>query len=85
VRIPVKYRKLAIVLVSIAAAYAVIGFFVLPPLIKPKLINAIQEATNRSVRVGDLSINPFTLSATVSGFELKDRNDSGASHKTRRS
>jgi hypothetical protein len=84
VRIPVKYRKLAIILVSIVAAYAVIGFFVLPPLIKPKLINAIQEA-NRSVRVGDLSINPFTLSATVSGFEPKDRNDSGASHKTRRS
>jgi hypothetical protein len=72
-RFSVKYRTIAIVLVSLAVVYAVFGFFLLPSIVKPRLVKTLEETTHRPVRVGDLAINPFTLSVTVYDFELKDR------------
>jgi Domain of Unknown Function (DUF748) len=76
VRISVKYRKTAIVFAGLVVLYAVFGFFVLPSIVRPRLVNALEQATHRPVQMGDLAINPFALSVTVYDFELRDRDSS---------
>lgn len=55
------------------AFYAAAGFFVLPPLIKTRLVRALSERTGRSVELGKLHINPFALSTTLQNFALCER------------
>jgi hypothetical protein len=61
------------VLLLLVAAYAVFGFFILPGIVKPRLVAAISQATHSSVTVGDVAVNPFALSITVRDFALNDR------------
>lgn len=68
-----RYKKTAILLGSLLAAYAVLGFLLLPPFLKPRLVRAIEESTGRTVALEGLRTNPFTLSATLRGFHLRDR------------
>jgi hypothetical protein len=70
-----KYRKLGIILAALVLLYASLGFFLLPAIIKPKLVTAIEEFTHRQVTLGGLGINPFSLSLTLKDFELKDRDN----------
>ena len=67
-----KYRKPAIIAASLVIIYAIFGFFILPSIVKPKLIKAVEEATHRPVHLGNLHVNPFALSVTLNDFELKD-------------
>jgi hypothetical protein len=66
-------RTLLIILASLLALYAIVGFFVIPPVAKPRLIDAIERTTHRPVTLEGLRVNPFTLSATLEDFHLKDR------------
>jgi hypothetical protein len=67
-----KFRKLAFGLGVLLLLYAIIGFFILPSIVKPRLIAGIEEATHRHVSIESLHLNPFALSATVTRFELLD-------------
>ena len=67
-----KFRKLAFGLAVLLLLYAIIGFFILPSIVKPRLIAGIEEATHRHVSIESLHLNPFALSATVDRFELLD-------------
>lgn len=53
--------------------YAVLGFFVLPPLIKPVLIEKLGQALHRPVAIESLSINPFALSVTLDSMAIQER------------
>ena len=66
-------KKIAIVVLILLVLYGVAGFLILPPLVKPRLINTLENATRRSVHLGDLRINPFTFSTTLEDFRLLDR------------
>jgi len=66
-------KKPLLIAASILALYAIIGFLVLPPLVKPRLVQAVEEYTGRQVTLGDLRINPFALSVTLDDFHLRDR------------
>lgn len=57
------------------ALYAGIGFLLLPPLIKPRLVKAIADRTGRHVELGELQVNPFALSTTLQKFEMQERDD----------
>lgn len=59
-----------------AAAALLIIFLALPPLIKHLAINKIDEATGRKSQIGKVSINPFTLTAAVSGITLSEKGSS---------
>lgn len=62
---------------TVAAAVALlITFLALPPLIKQLAIKKIDEATGRKSQIGKVSINPFTLTAAVSGIRLSERGSS---------
>jgi hypothetical protein len=60
----------------IIALYAGIGFWVLPPIIKSRLIKTLSDRTGRSVELGKLRINPFALSMTLQNFALHERDNS---------
>jgi uncharacterized protein involved in outer membrane biogenesis len=56
--------------------YAVIGFFVLPPVIRSVATGKLTEELHREVAIGGIKVNPFTLSIQVRDFTIKDRNSS---------
>ncbi|NUO09543.1 MAG: DUF748 domain-containing protein [Candidatus Brocadia sp.] len=59
----------------LVALYAVAGFLVIPPLVKARLIGKLSAYTGRKVELGELRINPFTLSTTLRRFTLHERTD----------
>jgi Domain of Unknown Function (DUF748) len=68
-------KKIAIIAAGILILYALFGFFALPRLLKPKLVEAISAYTGRPVALGEISTNPFALSATLRNLVLTDRNE----------
>ncbi|TVM00898.1 MAG: hypothetical protein CV087_11440, partial [Candidatus Brocadia sp. WS118] len=56
----------------LVALYAGIGFLLLPPLIKPRLIRTLTDRTGRHVELGKLQVNPFALSTTMRKFEMHE-------------
>jgi hypothetical protein len=66
-------KKLSITALILLAVYALAGFFLVPAILKPKLIATIEETSHRTVQIGSVSTNPFALSLTIKDFVLKDR------------
>jgi len=63
---------LAIAAVVLVGVYALVGFFLLPYVIKSRVIPSVSEQLGRPVLVQDVEINPFALSFTVTGFEIRE-------------
>ncbi|MBL8414258.1 MAG: DUF748 domain-containing protein [Propionivibrio sp.] len=51
----------------------VLGFFVLPPLVKSMLLEQLGKALHRPVTVNSVSINPYALSVTLEGVSIQER------------
>ena len=66
-------RKLIIWVLGLVSLYAVIGFLVLPPIIRAVAIKQISQQLDRQVSIEQVKINPFVLSATVRGLLIKDK------------
>lgn len=56
------------------AIYAVIGFFILPPIIKWQLRKQLPALTLRQAEVKQVRVNPFALSLTIRGLALTETN-----------
>lgn len=54
--------------------YIIVGFLVLPAVIKSQLIKRLPEFTKRQVAIGEVKLNPFALSYTMRGFSLTETN-----------
>ena len=46
-------------------AYVIVGFWVVPPLLKPKLENELSRQIGRNVSIGEIRLNPLALSSTI--------------------
>ncbi|MBN2254347.1 MAG: DUF748 domain-containing protein [Deltaproteobacteria bacterium] len=64
-------KKIASIIVGIVAVYAVVGFLVVPPIVKSKLERIISDTLGVTATVRDVAVNPFALSATVRGFAME--------------
>lgn len=66
-------KKKKILLICLATVLALLLFIVaiLPIIVRNKAITAIGDETGRKVRIEKVSINPFTLTATVKGFVIE--------------
>ncbi|NJN40553.1 MAG: DUF748 domain-containing protein [Gammaproteobacteria bacterium] len=64
-------------LVGIVAFIAVTGFLVAPPIVKWQAEKRLTALLNRAVTIEKVSINPFRLSADVSGFRVVERDGPG--------
>ena len=67
-----KLRKPVIILASLLALYAVIGFFIIPALIQSQGPKILTEKIGRPVSLSKARFNPFTLSLTLDGFEIDE-------------
>lgn len=76
-RFTFKKKTLIIIAAGLVVLYAVVGFFIVPLILQPRLIDAISKQTNCPVTIGGIKVNPFSLSLTVGDFALQDRK-----HKT---
>lgn len=70
---PIPLAISAIVLVGV---YALVGFFLLPYIVKSRVIPSVSEQLGRPVLVQDVEINPFALSFTITGFEIQETDQS---------
>ena len=66
-------RRLIIWSVSLLAAYTVIGFLILPPIIRSVAARQLTKQLDREVSIKKVKLNPFVLSATVDGLLIKDK------------
>ncbi len=69
--------KLLWVTAVLVALYAVLGFFVAPPVLKSQIEKRLTAALNRQVTVGKVRLNPFALSLTIDDFAVQEPDNSG--------
>ena len=55
------------------ALYAALGFLIIPPIVKSRLVEKLSAYTGRTTELGELHMNPFALSTTLRKFELRER------------
>src|SRR6185369_17779637 len=65
--------RAAITFVALLIVVAVLGFVVVPRVVKAKLEAYASEATGRKATLGKVEFNPFTLRGTLTDFTLADR------------
>jgi len=68
-----RVRKILWWISGLVAAFAVIGFFVVPPILKPIVEKELSKALHRAVTIETLHINPFAPSVTVRDFVIRER------------
>lgn len=64
--------SLAILALGLVLFYTLVGFFLVPYLIKAYAIPAVAEKLKRPVLVKEVELNPFTLSLRLTGFEIRE-------------
>jgi len=67
-----RYKKWILGVVVFFVLFTIIGFFAIPPIVKPYLLETLSKTLNRQVSLSDLSLNPYTLTVTLRGFEIKE-------------
>lgn len=70
-------RKALGVAAGLLVLWAVAGFLVLPRILRPVAERKLAQALHRPVTLRRLSLNPFTLSATLDGLEVKEKGGGG--------
>ena len=63
-------QKISKYLFYIFIAYFVIGFFILPFVLKSQLVKAIEQETKAKATITSLTFNPLLVSLEISGFKL---------------
>lgn len=58
-------KKIALIATGLFLLYVIIGFWIVPPLLKPKLEEQLSGLLGRKVTIAAIKLNPLALSATV--------------------
>lgn len=66
-------KKLLAVAAGLVVLWAGVGFLLLPPLLRPVVERKLAEALHRPATLRRLALNPFALSATLEGLDVKGR------------
>ena len=54
-------------------AFTVVGFFVLPPIVKAQAEQRLSKELGRTVTLGKVRINPYALSLTLENFDIREK------------
>lgn len=65
-------RRRLWILVAAVALYTVVGFFVLPPIVRSQIEKRLYAELGRRVSVEKVRLNPYTLSLTLQGFSVRE-------------
>jgi uncharacterized protein involved in outer membrane biogenesis len=66
-------RKIAIWAVSLVVAFGVLLGLVAPPLLRGKIAGDLSQKFHREVTIEQIRLNPYAMTATISGFLMKER------------
>jgi uncharacterized protein involved in outer membrane biogenesis len=67
-----RFKMWIIGVVVFFVLFTVIGFFVIPPLLKPYLLETLSKTLNRQVSLSSIGLNPYTLKIALKGLEIKE-------------
>ncbi len=67
-------RKWAIRIGIVLVLYTLLGFLVLPAVIKSQMLKRLPALTHRNVSVQQVKLNPYALSFTLRGLSLTETN-----------
>src|SRR5450631_3898025 len=67
------WRRLFLILVGLYTLWILVGFFLIPALVRPRIEREATAALKRPVTVAKLRFNPFTFGATVEGLRVAER------------
>lgn len=62
------------IIASVLVTYTLVGFFVLPAIIKWQMLKRLPALTHRNVTIKQVKLNPYALSFTLRGFALIETN-----------
>lgn len=71
--LPIRARKLLRWLVAAIILYTVLGFLVLPLIIRHVAIKQLSQQLGREVAIKQVKFNPYVFSTTIRGLMIKDR------------
>ncbi len=71
-----RLRNVAIGCIAAVGLFAVVGFFLVPPIAKHYLVKSLSEQLGRQVTISEIDVNPFAMTAKVKGFSVAERNGS---------
>ncbi len=66
------FKKIQKIILFLVFLYAFIGFIILPFVLKPKLIDAVQAQTNAKIKLQSIYFNPFIFRIKLDAVELLD-------------
>ncbi len=76
--LPRRARRILWIAAACLGLYTVVGFFVLPPIVKSQLEKRLSAALDRPVAVGKVRVNPYTLSLTIERLDVRERDGKGS-------
>ena len=66
-------RKVVLWVLGVIGFYAMVGFLILPPIVRSIAVKQISQQLGREVSIENVKINPFALSTTIDGLMIKDK------------
>ena len=65
-------KKIGLIATGLFVFYVIVGFWIVPPLLKPKLEEQLSGLLGRKVTIGAIKLNPLVLSSTTSNLTVHD-------------
>jgi len=73
ISVPPRRRKLVGWVLGLLVFYTILGFLILPPIVRAIAVKQLSRQFDRQVSIEKIKINPFALSTTVRGLLIKDK------------
>ncbi|SHK39286.1 protein of unknown function [Desulfatibacillum alkenivorans DSM 16219] len=67
-----RLKKIFIIILGLVTAYTIIGFVLIPALIKWGVVRTIEKDYGRKASIEDVAFNPYGLTLRVDGFTILD-------------
>jgi hypothetical protein len=74
-----RVRRWLIIITVLLGLYAVVGFFVLPPIVKAQTEKRLSTELGRAVHLERVRMNPFALSVTLENFDIQEKDTRSSS------
>jgi len=72
-----RWQKTVLILATAIVTYAAIGFLLIPQIVRYVLVEKVSPALNRQIKVDEIRVNPFALTADVTGFAIAEKDGDG--------
>lgn len=71
--LPARRQKIVLWSLGLVLFYTVTGFLIVPPIVRAIAVKQLSKFLNREVTIAKVQINPYSMSATIRGFLIADK------------